>query len=177
MRICERQPREKKPGILPALLQREFYGNESARGPHVDAGVARRVAGALEEAGIRPLQRQRTVGDYVLQELIDENPLFAYQDFQAEHPTTKVARRVRLYTVAGRDKAIHEAVRRAALQEFEIHESLNHPGILRALDFTEHELGPAFYSAVNRTKFVSITISANMEARFRSTYVWTLSAK
>ncbi len=143
MRICEREPREKKPGIISALLQREFYGNESARGPHVDAGIARRIARALEEAGIRPLQRQRTVGDYVLQELIDENPLFAYQDFQAEHPTTKVARRVRLYTVAGRDKATLESVRRAALQEFEIHESLNHPGILRALDFTEHELGPA----------------------------------
>ncbi len=83
------------------------------------------------------------MGDYVLKELIEENPLFAYQDFQAEHPTTKASRRVRLYTVAGKDKATHEAVRRAALQEFQILESLDHPGILRALDFTEHELGPA----------------------------------
>lgn len=141
MRICEREPRDKKPGILSALLQREYYGNESARGPFIDISTARHVAKALEEAGIRPSQRQRRVGDYVLKELIEENPLFAYQDFQAEHPTTKASRRVRLYTVAGKDKATHEAVRRAALQEFQILESLDHPGILRALDFNEHVLG------------------------------------
>lgn len=143
MRICEREPRDKKPGVVSALLQREYYGNESSRGPFLDISTARRFAKALEEAGIRPSQRQRRVGDYVLKELIEENPLFAYQDFQAEHPTTKASRRVRLYTVAGKDKATHEAVRRAALQEFQILESLDHPGILRALDFNEHELGPA----------------------------------
>jgi serine/threonine protein kinase len=143
MRVCEREPRDKRPGILPALLQRDYYGNESARGPHIDVSVARRVAKALDEAGIRPSQRQRRVGDYVLQELIEENPLFAYQDFKAEHPTTKATRRVRLYTVAGKEKAAHESVRRAALQEFQILESIDHPGILRALDFSEHELGPA----------------------------------
>ncbi len=143
MRICEREPRDKKPGITSALLQREYYGNESSRGPFLDISAARRFAKALEEAGIRPSQRQRRVGDYVLKELIEENPLFAYQDFQAEHPTTKASRRVRLYTVAGKDKGTHEAVRRAALQEFQILESLDHPGILRALDFNEHELGPA----------------------------------
>ena len=143
MRICEREPREKKPGIVPALLQREYYGNESARGPAIDRSIARRVAQALEDAGIRPSPRQRRVGDYVLKELIEENPLFAYQDFQAEHPTTRATRRVRLYAVAGKDKATHESVRRAALQEFQIIESLDHPGILRALDFNEHELGPA----------------------------------
>jgi serine/threonine protein kinase/transcriptional regulator with XRE-family HTH domain len=143
MRVCEREPRDKKPGILPALLQRDYYGNELARGPQIDASMARRVAKALDEAGIRPSQRQRCVGDYVLQELIEENPLFAYQDFKAEHPTTKATRRVRLYTVAGKDKTTLESVRRSALQEFQILESLDHPGILRALDFSEHELGPA----------------------------------
>jgi len=143
MRICEREPRDKKPGITSALLQREYFGNESSRGPFLDISAARRFAKALEESGIRPSQRQRRVGDYVLKELIEENPLFAYQDFQAEHPTTKASRRVRLYTVAGKDEATHEAVRRAALQEFQILESLDHPGILRALDFNEHELGPA----------------------------------
>jgi serine/threonine protein kinase len=34
-------------------------------------------------------------------------------------------------------------VRRGALHEFQILENLDHPGILRALDFQEHELGPA----------------------------------
>jgi serine/threonine protein kinase len=143
MRICEREPRDKKPGIVAALLQREYFGNESARGPGVDRSVARRVAQALEDAGIRPSPRQRRVGDYVLKELIEENQFLAYQDFQAEHPTTRATRRVRLYNVAGKDKATREGVRRAALQEFQILESLDHPGILRALDFNEHELGPA----------------------------------
>src|SRR5580698_4472063 len=124
MRVCEREPRDKRPGILPALLQREYYGNESARRPQIDLSIARRVAKSLDEAGIRPSQRQRCVGDYVLQELIEENPLFAYQDFKAEHPTTKTTRRVRLYTVAGKDKPTRDAVRRAALQEFQILESL-----------------------------------------------------
>jgi hypothetical protein len=143
MRICEREPRDKKPGIVAALLQREYFGNESARGPAIDRSVARRLAQALEDAGIRPSPRQRRVGDYVLKELIEENQLFAYQDFQAEHPTTRAIRRVRLYSIAGKDKSTHEGVRRAALQEFQILESLDHPGILRALDFNEHELGPA----------------------------------
>jgi serine/threonine protein kinase len=141
--ICLREPRDKRPGILPALLQREYFGNEFSKSRFIDATMARRVAKALDEAGIRPSPRQRRVGDYVLKELIEENSLFAYQDFQAEHPTTKANRRVRIYSVAGKDKATQESVRRAALQEFQILESLDHPSILRALDFHEHELGPA----------------------------------
>src|SRR5258708_8210348 len=97
MRICEREPRDKRPGIVPALLQRDYFGNESTRGPYIDVSVARRVAKALEESGIRPSQRQRRVGDYVLKELIEENPLFSYQAFHAAHPTPKPPTRVRLY--------------------------------------------------------------------------------
>lgn len=143
MRICEREPRDKKPGIIPALLQREYFGNESGRWQQLDTGTARKLAKAFEEAGIRPSQRQRRVGDYLLQELIEESALLSYQDFRAEHPTSQALRRVRLYGIAGREKMAHDAVRRAALQEFRILESLDHPGILRALDFIEHELGPA----------------------------------
>ena len=143
IRICEREPRDKRAGIVPALLQRDFYGNESSRPHYLDAGAARRVAKSLDEAGIRPSQRLRTVGDYVLKELIEENPLFAYQDFQAEHPTTKATRRVRVYNVAGKDKAADESIRRSALQEFHILETLEHPGILSAREFYEHDLGPA----------------------------------
>jgi hypothetical protein len=143
MRICEREPRDKAPGILPALLQREYFGSIPAHGTVIDRPTARHIAQALEDAGIRPSARQRRVGDYVLQNLIEENPIFAYQDFHAEHPTTHAVRRVRLYTVAGTDSATRDSVRKGALQEFQILESLDHPGILRALDFQEHELGPA----------------------------------
>lgn len=143
MRICEREPRDKAPGILPALLQREYFGSISTHGVAIDRPTAKRIAQALDDAGIRPSQRQRRVGDYVLQNLIEENPLFAYQDFHAEHPTTHAVRRVRLYTVSGSDNAARDSVRRSALQEYQILESLDHPGILHALDFQEHELGPA----------------------------------
>jgi len=143
MRICEREPRDKAPGIIPALLQRDYNGSIPAHGVAIDRPTAKRVAQALDDAGIRPSQRQRRVGDYILQHLIEENPLFAYQDFHAEHPTTHDIRRVRLYTVAGSDATTRESVRRGALQEFRILESLDHPGILHALHFQEHELGPA----------------------------------
>ncbi len=143
MGITEREPRDKMPGVLPALTRREYFGSIPAHGTVIDRPAAKRIAQALSEAGIRPAQRQRKVGDYVLQQLIEENPLFAYQDFHAEHPTTHAIRRVRLYTVAGTDESTRQAVRRGALQEFQILETLDHPGILRALDFQEDELGPA----------------------------------
>jgi serine/threonine protein kinase len=143
MRICEREPCDKAPGIIPALLRREYFGSIPTHGVVIDRPAVKRIAQALDEAGIRPSQRQRRVGDYVLQNLIEENPLFAYQDFHAKHPTTHAIRRVRLYTVAGSDATTREAVRRGALQEFQILEGLDHPGILRAHDFQEHELGPA----------------------------------
>jgi serine/threonine protein kinase len=143
MRICEREPRDKAPGLFPALLHREYFGSAPTQRITIDRPTAKRVMHALDEAGIRPSQRQRRVGDYILDHLIEENPLFAYQDFHAEHPTTHAVRRVRLYSVAGTDGATRDVVRRGALQEFQILESLDHPGILRALDFQEHELGPA----------------------------------
>ena len=127
MRICEREPRDKRAGIIPAVLQRDFYGNESARGHYLDAGAARRVAKALDEAGIRPSPRQRKVGDYVLKELIEENPFFAYQDFQAEHPTTQATRRVRVYNVAGKDKAADESIRRSPFRNSEYWKHSNTP--------------------------------------------------
>src|SRR5664279_963840 len=143
MRICEREPRDKAPGLFPALLHREYFGSVPTQRITIDRPTAKRVMHALDEAGIRPSQRQRRVGDYVLDHLIEENPLFAYQDFHAEHPTTHAVRRVRLYSVAGTDGATRDVVRRGALQEYQILEGLDHPGILRALDFQEHELGPA----------------------------------
>jgi Nuclease-related domain len=78
MRICEREPRDKAPGIIPALLRREYFGSVPAHGVVIDRPAAKRVAQALDEAGIRSSQRQRRVGDYILQHLIEENPLFAY---------------------------------------------------------------------------------------------------
>src|SRR6202043_946568 len=36
-----------------------------------------------------------------------------------------------------------EMIRRAARRDFQLTEALQHPGVLRALGYTEHEVGPA----------------------------------
>ena len=46
--------------------------------------MAKRIALALEQAGVRPSQRTSKVGDLDLKELLDEGP--GYQDFAAVHP-------------------------------------------------------------------------------------------
>jgi hypothetical protein len=77
--------------------------------------MARVLSRAMDEAGIRPSQRQRRLGDFVLQRLLFEGP--NYQDWEARHTTLeRVSRRVRVYLVA-----------RAAQREFQILEGLHHP--------------------------------------------------
>jgi serine/threonine protein kinase len=143
MRICARLPLDKAPGIIPALLRREAPGLVPLGGTVIDRPMARAILQALEQAGIRHSQRERRVGDYVLGSLIEENALLSCQDFAAEHPATKAHRRVRLYNIAGVDAEARERLKQAALREYLILDGLDHPGILKALEFKEHELGPA----------------------------------
>lgn len=132
-----------RPGIMAAIMRRECPGLATyAKGTH-DRPMAKVVSQAMDQAGIRPSQRMRKVSDYVLEQLIGEGP--GYQDWQATHTqVTESKRRVRLYLV--RTEATVEdraTIQRAGLREFQILETLEHPGILRAYNFTEHELGPA----------------------------------
>jgi serine/threonine protein kinase len=130
-------------GIVEALtnMTAEEYQRLGTR--RIDKPMAKRIAEALEQAGIRPSQRRRQVGDLQLGEMIDEGP--AYQDFEALHPRLSHShRRVRIYgtpDVAG--PAQRAQALRAAQREFELLSPLAHPGIVRAIDFHEHELGPA----------------------------------
>lgn len=130
-------------GIMAALQRRECSGLEPyARGTH-DRPMAKFIGQAMEQAGIRPSQRMRKVSDYVLDQLIGEGP--GYQDWSASHTQyAESKRRVRLYLV--RSEATlddRKTIERAALREFQILESLQHPGILKVNTFTEHEVGPA----------------------------------
>ena len=143
MRICLRAPLERAPGIIPALLRRESSGLVKLTGTVINTPIARAVIQAIDQARIRHSQRERRVGDYVLSNLIEENLLLCCQDFAAEHPTTKALRRVRLYSVAGVDPQERERLKQAAVREFSILDGLDHPGILKAVEFTDHELGPA----------------------------------
>src|SRR5690606_36523633 len=118
-------------GILAAIRHRICPGLESdAKGTH-DRPMAKLIGQAMDQAGIRPSQRMRKVGDYVLGQLIGEGP--GFQDWQAAHAqVTESKRRIRLYLV--RSEATPEdrdTIQRAALREYKILETLEHPGILR----------------------------------------------
>jgi serine/threonine protein kinase len=94
------------------------------------------------EAGIRPSNKHRQVGDYQLVKLIAEGG--NYQDWEGKHIAAGVLRRVRIY---GYDLAATAEARksliRQANREFQVLEGIEHPGILRVRDFKESELGPA----------------------------------
>ena len=148
LRICQRDRDGDgglaRPGIMAAIRRRECPGLESLSSrSQLDRPTAKLVAQAIEQAGIRPSHRQRRVSDYVLEQQIDEGK--GFQDWQARHvqlPDT--TRRVRIYTA--RSDATDEAKRtheRAAIREFQLMENLQSPGILRAVQYTGHELGPA----------------------------------
>jgi serine/threonine protein kinase len=91
---------------------------------------------------VRPSNKHRRIGDYQLGALIQEGE--NYQDWEGEHVSAGVRRRVRIYgyalasTVDARQSLVRQATR-----EFQILEGVDHPGILRVRDFKESELGPA----------------------------------
>ena len=109
----------------------------------VDAPQARAIARGLNEAGIRPSNKHRQVGDYKLGKLLAEGE--GFQDWEANHVTIEtVHRRVRIYTVATASSPEARATRvRQARREFEVLEGIDHPGILKVKDYKETELGPA----------------------------------
>ena len=127
-------------GIVAALTG--ALDTELGRPASIDANVARATARAMEQAGIRPAGRDRRVGDYLLGALLGEGD--GWQDFVAKHASLGVARRVRVYPYArAASPDERERLGRMAIREFCVLEGIDHPGILRVLDFRETELGPA----------------------------------
>ena len=134
---------ETRPGIMGAIRRRECPGLRPRHHDRYDRPTGKMVAQAIGQAGIRPSQRSRRVGDYLIEQLIDEGP--GFQDWHARHATLEsVRRRVRIYNVhTGATDEERETIRRAGQREAELLESLQHPGVLRREGFTQHELGPA----------------------------------
>jgi serine/threonine protein kinase len=128
---------------MAAVRRRDCPGLQPKPGPFVDRPLAKIVSQAIEQADIPGQPRQRRVSDYLLERLIEEGP--GYQDWEAAHAQNLGGkRRVRLYLVwneATTDD--RQMVERAARRDFQLTEALQHPGVLRALGFTEHEVGPA----------------------------------
>ena len=126
-------------GIVGALVN----GIANRGASTVDAQQARAISRGLHEAGIRPSNKHRQVGDYKLGRLLAEGE--GFQDWEARHVTIEtVHRRVRIYTVATASSPETRAARaRQARREFEILQGIDHPGILKAWEYKEAELGPA----------------------------------
>ena len=127
------------PGIVGALAN----GITNRSLTNVDSQQARAIARGLTEAGIRPSNKHRQVGDYRLGKLLSEGE--GFQDWEAQHVSIDtVHRRVRIYTVATASSPEIRSTRvRQARREFEILEGIDHPGILKVKDYKETELGPA----------------------------------
>lgn len=127
------------PGIVGALSN----GITTRVSTPVDAIQARAIGRAIVEAGIRPSNKHRQVGDYRLTKLAAEGD--GFQDWEASHVSVDtVQRRVRIYAVASASTPEARAAQlRQAHREFEVLEGIDHPGILRVKDLKETELGPA----------------------------------
>ena len=127
------------PGIVGALSN----GITTHAVVPVDSVQARAIGRAILEAGIRPSNKHRQVGDYKLVKLAAEGD--GYQDWEASHVSVDtIQRRVRIYTVASASSPeARAACLRQARREFEVLEGIDHPGILRVNDLKETELGPA----------------------------------
>ncbi|WP_295579595.1 BREX system serine/threonine kinase PglW [uncultured Lamprocystis sp.] len=107
----------------------------------LDRPLSKVVARALEEAGIKESLRARRVGLYALDALLDEADHF--QDWLATHAETGVQRRIRIYLTHGKSEQEAATLRRAAKLEFRLLEGIEHPGILQARDYQQHDQGPA----------------------------------
>ena len=140
--LSENHAGEGETNVVDVL--RGAAGFDPLRSPRrIDPPLSRAFARAVEQAGIRPSQRQRRVSDYVLRQLLLETD--TWQDWEAEHvsvPESK--RRVRIYPLARASSAAGRAERRAAAErEYRLLDGVNHDGILRAELLTDAEQGPA----------------------------------
>src|SRR5262249_44132447 len=117
--------RPEQKGILGALISREGPGIDSDTRGVIDIIVAKALSRAVEQAGIRPSQRSRRVGDYILGDLIFDGP--GYQDRLAKHASfDNVFCRVRQYSVAqAASEDDRQRLRRAAAREFQIIQTLD----------------------------------------------------
>ncbi len=128
-------------GNLPVVPARNDRQARPQRA--IDRQLSAAIAAAVTQAGIRPSQRHRRVGDYDLGELLDEDR--GWQDWEATHRAMpQVHKRIRVWlaesthTAEERDRLI-----RAAHREYRLLEGVQHPSIIRPLDVREHDYGPA----------------------------------
>ena len=119
---------------MAAIHRRECPGLKHFEHQVVDRPRIKALAQALEQSGIRPSQKARRAGDFILEELLFESPLGIYQDWKAKHAALESTLRVARIYLVSRQAAQHEReiIRKAAIREFEFLDRLDHPGVLKA---------------------------------------------
>jgi hypothetical protein len=94
--------RSERKGVLAVLINRDgsaCSGIDPDLRSTIDIKVAKALSRGMEQAGIRPSQKSRRVGDYILGDLIADGP--GYQDRLGKHVSIENNfRRIRQYTVA-----------------------------------------------------------------------------
>src|SRR6266567_2071610 len=127
------------PGIVATLKDPTTIG---LRANTINRPLSAKIAQALDQAGLRPSNRGRRVGDWELGELLDEGP--GWQDFGASRPRLQANRRVRIYLAGTATTAEEEQrLRRQAEREFQVVQDLRHDGIAQPLELAQAERGPA----------------------------------
>jgi serine/threonine protein kinase len=131
------------PHIGQVLTGELDLGGYASVDPRIDHRLSRAISRALQQAGIRPTQSHRKVGDYILESLLNESDV--YQDWEGHHVRfEKSKRRIRIYPDALESSETSRTERRqAAEREYRLLDGVVHSGILRVESFTEHERGPA----------------------------------
>jgi serine/threonine protein kinase len=131
------------PGVVAALTKLTAEEQQRLGDRVIDRPMAKLIAAAIDQAGVRPSQRRRQVGDLQLGALLDEGT--GYQDHVGVHPRfPSVEHRVRIYGTSDLStEEQREQLSRAARREYELLHGVSHRGIVRAQGFVEHELGPA----------------------------------
>jgi serine/threonine protein kinase len=127
------------PGVVAALKDPTTVG---LRANAINKPLSAKIAQALDQAGLKPSNRGRKVGDWELGELLDEGP--GWQDFVASRPRINTTRRVRIY-LAGLATTTEEEerLRRQADREFRVVQDIRHDGVAQPLDLVQAERGPA----------------------------------
>lgn len=115
--------------------------DENWRHKKIDKPTAKMLSQSMVQAGIKESVRTRRVGQFELTELLAESDL--YQEWLGRHIDTGATRRVRIYLTYGKSPEEAKRLEKAALLEARLLEGIDHPGILKTLEFQQHDLGPA----------------------------------
>jgi serine/threonine protein kinase len=136
-----------RPGIMAAIRRRECPGLRQHDTSPVNRPLIKAITQAMEQASIKPSQKTRKVGDFILDDLAFDSPTGLYQDWLAHHVSHPSTRRCARIYMLSRQLTVEdrEITEKAAAREFQILERLDHPAILKADPPTECEYGPVLF--------------------------------